>query len=105
MKKLIIQTFENERIGSVIQEDDGRLEIQGELPEYEAALRELIETVSSKPIPYRIGEERQTAEGIEHTTRVKMCRKGDVEFLNALKDALPKYLFLGKRIKGMLLAE
>ena len=103
MKRLIIQTFENEMIGTVVQDDNGKLEVQGETPEYETALQQLVESISSNPIPYRTGEERETPEGIEHITVVKMCCKGDAEFLNALKDALPKYSFLGKRIRGILL--
>ena len=103
MKRLVILTFDTEKIGTVIQDDNGRFEAQGETPEYETALQQLIESISSNPIPYRSGEERETSVGVEHITVVKMCRKGDAEFLNALKDALPKYSFLGKRIRGILL--
>jgi hypothetical protein len=92
-------------IGTVSQDDRGRLEVQSETPEYETALQQLIEAISSNPIPYRMGEERETVEGIEHITVVKMCRRSDAEFLNALKDALPKYSLLGKRIRGILLTE
>lgn len=103
MKKLIIQTFESEKIGIVIQDDYGRLEVHGETPEYEDALRQLIESISSNPIPYRIGEKRETSEGIEYITIIKMCHQGDAEFLDALKDILPKYALLGKRIRGILI--
>ena len=105
MKTLVIQTFEKEMIGTVIQDNNSELEVQGETPEYETALQQLIESISSSPIPYRTGEERETLEGIEHITVVKMCRRSDAEFLNALKDVLPKYSFLGKRIRGLLLTE
>jgi hypothetical protein len=105
MKRLVIQTFAHEMIGTVIQDDRGRLEVQSETPEYETALQQLIESISSNPIPYRMGEERETLEGIEHITVVKMCRRSDAEFLNALKDALPKYSLLGKRIRGILSTE
>jgi hypothetical protein len=56
-------------------------------------------------LPYRSGMTRETPEGIEHITMVKMCRKGDPEFFDALEDALPKYSLLGKRIEGVLLTE
>lgn len=105
MKTLVVQTFEDELIGAVIQDDNGGLEVQGATPEYKAALQQLIESITSKPIPYRTGEERETPEGVEHITMVKMCRKGDPEFFNALEDALPKYSLLGKRIEGILLTE
>jgi hypothetical protein len=105
MKILVIQTFEDEIVGAVIQDDHGGLEVQGATLEYEVALRQLIEFITSKPIPYRTGEERETPEGIEHITMVKMCRKGDPEFFDALEDALPKYSLLGKRIEGILLTE
>jgi len=103
MKRLVVQTFENEKMGTVIQDDNGRLEVHGETPECETALQQLIESISSNPIPYKTGEEKETSEGVEHITVVKMCRQGDAEFLDALKDALPKYSFLGKRIRGILL--
>lgn len=105
MKTLIIQTFDDEIIGAVIQDDNGGLEVQGATPKYKVALQQLIESITSKPIPYRTGEERETPEGIEHITMVKMCRKGDPEFFDALEDALPKYSLLGKRIEGILLTE
>jgi len=105
MKTLVIQTFDDEIVGAVIQDDNGGLEVQGATPKYKAALQQLIESITSKPIPYRTGDERETPEGIEHITVVKMCRRSDAEFLNALKDALPKYSLLGKRIRGILLTE
>jgi len=105
MKTLVIQTFDDEIIGAVIQDDNGRLEVQGATPEYKVALQQLIESITSKLIPYRSGKTRETPEGIEHITMVKMCRKGDPEFFNALEDALPKYSLLGKRIEGVLLTE
>jgi len=105
MKTLVIQTFDDEIVGAVIQDDNGGLEVQGATPKYKAALQQLIESITSKPIPYRTGEERETPEGIEHITMVKMCRKGDPEFFDALEDALPKYSLLGKRIEGVLLTE
>jgi len=105
MKTLVIQTFDDEIIGAVIQDDNGGLEVQGATPEYKVALQQLIESITSKPIPYRSGEERETPEGIEHITMVKICRKGDPEFFSALEDALPKYSLLGKRIEGILLTE
>jgi len=103
MKRLIIKTFENELIGTVIQHDNGNLEVQGEKSEYQAPLQELVESLSSGPLLYRTGEERDTPNGIEHITVVKVCHKGDAEFLNALKDSLPRHAFLGKRIRGTLL--
>jgi len=66
MKRLVVQTFENEVIGTVIQDDNGGLEVQGATPKYKAALQQLIESITSKPIPYRTGEEREIPEGIEH---------------------------------------
>ena len=105
MKTLVIQTFDDEIIGAVTQDDHGGLEVQGATPEYKVALQQLIESITSKPIPYRTGEERETPEGIEHITMVKMCRRSDDEFLNALKDALPKYPLLGKRIEGIMNCE
>jgi hypothetical protein len=105
MKTLVIQTFDDEIIGAVLQDDNGRLEVQGATPKYKAALQQLIESITSKPIPYRSGEERETPDGIEHITMVKMCRKDDPEFFSALEDALPKYPLLGKRIEGILLTE
>ena len=105
MKRLVVQTFENEMIGTVIQDDNGGLEIQGATPEYKVALQQLIKSIASKPIPYRSGKTREIPEGIEHITVVKMCRKGDPEFFDALEDALPKYSLLGKRIEGILLTE
>ena len=105
MKTLVIQTFDDEIIGAVIQGNNSRLEVQGTTPEYEVALQQLIESITSKPIPYRSGKTREIPEGIEHITVVKMCRKGDPEFFDALEDALPKYSLLGKRIEGILLTE
>ena len=105
MKTLVIQTFDDEIIGAVIQGNNSRLEVQGTTPEYKVALQQLIESITSKPIPYRSGKTREIPEGIEHITVVKMCRKGDPEFFDALEDALPKYSLLGKRIEGILLTE
>lgn len=105
MKTLVIQTFEDEIIGAVTQDYNGGLEVQGATPEYKVALQQLIESITSKPIPYRSGKTREIPEGIEHITVVKMCRKGDAEFFDALEDALPKYSLLGKRIEGILLTE
>ncbi|GEM_PF-1276618 len=105
METLVVQTFENEIIGAVIQGNNSKLEVQGTTPEYKVALQQLIESITSRPIPYRSGKTRETPEGIEHITMVKMCRKGDPEFFDALEDALPKYSLLGKRIEGLLLTE
>jgi len=105
MKTLVIQTFDDEIIGAVIQGNNSRLEVQGTTPEYRVALQQLIESITSKPIPYRSGKTREIPEGIEHITVVKMCREGDPEFFDALEDALPEYSLLGKRIEGILLTE
>ena len=105
MKTLVIQTFDDEIIGAVIQGNNSRLEVQGTTPEYKVALQQLIESITSKPIPYRSGKTREIPEGIEHITVVKMCRKGDPEFFDALEDALPEHSLLGKRIEGILLTE
>ena len=105
MKTLVTQTFDDEIIGAVIQGNNSRLEVQGTTPEYRVALQQLMESITSKPIPYRSGKTREIPEGIEHITVVKMCREGDPEFFDALEDALPKYSLLGKRIEGILLTE
>lgn len=101
MKTLTVRTLNEDLVGSIIQHDDGAIEVHGGSPELEAALKQLVQTISAHPIPYRTGERKETSHGIKYVTYVKMCRQGDPEFLNALKDALNRHSLLGQRIKGI----
>lgn len=102
VKKLTVLQFGGTKLGTVIQEPDGALTVEGETPEVEAALRALVEQIASAPLSYRTGRQVETDEGVKRITVKKTVKRGEPDYLNALADALPRYTLLGKRIRGFV---
>lgn len=102
MTKLTVQQFGGVRAGTIAQRPDGSLAIQGETPELEKALRALVDKITSGPLRYRTGREEKTPEGVKYVTVVKVCERGDPDYLSALADAFTRHKLLGKRIRGVV---
>lgn len=102
MRRVVVSTMDGEPVGMVAVEADGRVFVQGETPDRERQLAEIVNLLMASPLACRTGKKEETSAGSVYHEYLKFVGPEDRDFPRALADALFGHTVSGKRIAGVV---
>ena len=102
MSRLSVRFFGGQPAGTIVQEADGALRVQGETSELEQALSSLVDSLAGDALFLLTGRGERIEDGWRRVTLRRRCVPGDEDYLRALADTLLRHrtTLFDRRIRG-----